>query len=98
MKERSVVQNPDATQERSEREDSLNFRVVMQIFARTFPLVASVKWHLALFVGATVVLTLGGVSLVFPFFDALWNGTLAGEAISPWTATLLQLLLPLSER
>ncbi len=91
MRGRSVVQTPDATHGRSERGDSLDFGVVMQIFARTFPLLASVKWHLALFSGATVVLTLAGVSLVFPFFDALWNGTLAGEAISPWTATLLQL-------
>ena len=88
---RSLVHTPDATHERSEREDSLDFGVVMQIFARTFPLLVSVKWHLAFFASATGALTLGGVSLLFPFFDALWNGTLAGEAISPWTATLLQL-------
>ena len=88
---RSLVHTPDAMHERSEREDSLDFGVVMQIFARTFPLLVSVKWHLAFFASATGALTLGGVSLLFPFFDALWNGTLAGEAISPWTATLLQL-------
>ena len=86
-----MVHTPDAMHERSEREDSLDFGVVMQIFARTFPLLVSVKWHLAFFASATGALTLGGVSLLFPFFDALWNGTLAGEAISPWTATLLQL-------
>ncbi len=91
MRGRSVVQTPDATQEQSERVDSLDFGVVMRIFARTFPLLASVKWHLALFAGATAALTLGGVSLLLPFFDALWNGTLAGKSISPWTATLLQL-------
>ena len=91
MRGRSLVQTPDATQEQSEGVDSLDFGVVMRIFARTFPLLASVKWHLVLFAGATAALTLGGVSLLLPFFDALWNGTLAGKSISPWTATLLQL-------
>ncbi|MEE9282030.1 MAG: ABC transporter ATP-binding protein [Myxococcota bacterium] len=72
-----------------EPEDRLSFGVVLQIFARTVPLLATVKWHLALFAGSVVGLTLGGLTLVYPFFDSLWNGVLAGEPIGRWTATVL---------
>ena len=72
-----------------EREDRLSLGLLVAIFRRTFPFLATVKRHLALF----VLLFLLVFGLSAPFFlagmDAMWNGVLAGQPIAAQTATLL---------
>jgi ABC-type multidrug transport system fused ATPase/permease subunit len=67
-------------------QDTLSFRLIVEIFWRTLPLITTVKRHLLFFLGATVL----GVILGFPatllVFDALWNGVLAGDPINYYTA------------
>ena len=72
-------------------DDRLDLRLVLQIFWRTVPLLSSMKRHLFAYVGVIVLLFGLAVLAILIGMDSFWNGVLAGNAISPTTASFLRM-------
>jgi ABC-type multidrug transport system fused ATPase/permease subunit len=74
-------------------QDRLGFRLVLQIFWRTLPFIATVRAHLVYFVLGVVAGAIAAGVIALPLFDALWNGILFGRPISARTASIFDVAI-----